>query len=80
MNSSFFTFLVRIKSFLRENPSALFVLSFQVLLALCAVLLVFGLSFLAEGVAVVAYFLLVAGVVLLLVRFAKDAHGREASE
>jgi len=69
------SFLVRIKQFLKENPGALFVLGFQALLVACAILLIFGLSFLAEGVAVAAYFLLVTGVVLQLVYFARKSRG-----
>jgi hypothetical protein len=57
--------------FLKENPSAGFVLAFQALLVTCAVMLVFGLSSLAEGLAVVAYFALVADVVLQLVWFVR---------
>jgi heme/copper-type cytochrome/quinol oxidase subunit 4 len=75
MKFSLSTFFVRAKRFFRENPGAVFVLGFQILLATCAVLLVSGLSFLAEGVAVVAYFLLVVGVVLQLVCFLRSRHG-----
>lgn len=70
------SFLVRVKRFLRENPSAVFVLGFQVLLVACAVMLVFGMTSVAEGVAVGAYFSLVAGVVLQLVWFVRRGpHG-----
>jgi Flp pilus assembly protein TadB len=65
------SFLIRVKHFLRENPGAVFVLGFQVLLVACAVLLVFGMASLAESVAVGAYFSLVAGVVLQLVWFVR---------
>lgn len=63
------SFLAKLVRFLRENPSAWFILGFQVLLVACAVMLVFGLSFLAEGVAVVAYFALAVGVVWQLIWF-----------
>jgi hypothetical protein len=69
MKIPFPMFFARAKRFLRENPGAVFVLGFQVLLVTCAVLLVSGLSFLAEGLAVAAYFLLVVGVVVQLVSF-----------
>jgi len=74
------SFLIKFKRFFRKNPSAIFFLGFQALLVACAVLLVFGLSFLAEGFAVVAYFLLVAGVVLQLVSFVRGSHGAEVGE
>jgi len=54
------------KKYFRENPGAVFVVGFQVLLLSCAGLLALGNSSLAEEVANVAYFLLVAGVVLYL--------------
>lgn len=63
--------------FLKENPSAWFILAFQVLLAACAVMLVFGLGAMAEGVAVVAYFALVIGVILQLVRFLRHGSNGE---
>lgn len=64
MKVSFLTFLARFKRFLRDTPGAVFVLGFQVLLVVCAVLLVFGVASFAEGFAVAGYFLLVVGVVL----------------
>lgn len=73
------SFLVKVKRFFRENPGALFILGFQVLLVACAVMLFFGMGALAEGVAVVAYFMLMAGVVTQLVRFVRGSRGRRAS-
>ena len=75
MKFSVYTFFVRAKRFFRDNPAAVFVLGFQALLMACAVLLVFGMSLLAEGVAVVAYFALVMGAVLQLVSFLRSRHG-----
>jgi hypothetical protein len=70
-----FSLLSWAKRFFRENPAALFIVGFQVLLVACAALLVLGLASSAEGVAVGAYFLLVAGVVLQLVWFVRrDRH------
>jgi len=80
MKGSFLAFLIKVKHFLRENLGAPFILGFQVLLAVCAVLLVFGFSFLAEGVAVIAYFLLVVGAVLQLICFVGDSGEGEADE
>lgn len=74
------SFLVRAKRFFRENPGAVFIVGFQVVLVACAVMLAFGFSFLAENVAVVAYFLLVVGVVLQLVCFVRGSDGEKVSE
>jgi len=73
------SFLVRVKRFFRENPGAVFIVGFQALLVACAVMLVFGMGGLAEGVAVVAYFMLVAGVVTQLVCFLRESRGGRAS-
>lgn len=80
MKVSFLMFLVRVRRFFRENPGAVFVLGFQVLLVVCAFLLVFGMVWLAEGFAVGAFFLLVVGVVLQLVWFVRGSDGGEVSE
>ena len=67
----------KIKDYLKDNPSAPFVLGFQVLLVVCAGLLIQGSPTTAEGVAIYAYFLLMTGVVLQLVSFVRR---REESE
>jgi hypothetical protein len=69
------SFSVWLKRFFRANPGAVFILGFQVLLVACAAMMVFGFSFLAEDVAVVAYFLLVVSVVFQLVCFVRDSDG-----
>jgi len=60
-------FLPRAKKYLRENPGALFIIGFQILLLVCAGLLIEGNSVLADELAVAAYFSLVIGVVLQLI-------------
>jgi hypothetical protein len=55
--------------FLRSSPASVLVLGFEALLVVCAILLASGSGALAEGVAVAAYFVLVAGVALQLVWF-----------
>ena len=70
--------LPRIKRYLKDNLGASFVIGFQVLLLVCAGLLILGNSVWAEGVAVVAYFSLVIGVVLQLVSFLR--HGESGRE
>ena len=71
------SFLIRTKRFLRENPGSIPILGFQALLVACAGLLVSGLSVYAEGVAVVAYFLLVIGVAVQLALFVRRGSGGE---
>ncbi len=68
-------YLPRIKNYFRRNPGTLFIIGFQVLLLVCAGLLISGSSFWAEGVAVVAYFSLVIGVVLQLISFFRHGQG-----
>ena len=75
-----FSFLSWMKRFFRENPGAVFVLGFEVVLVACAVLLVAGLASLAESLAVVGYFLLVAGVVVQLVWFVRVSRGGRVGE
>lgn len=56
-------FLPRAKRYFRENPGALFVIAFQILLLVCVGLLIVGNSVWADGLATAAYFSLVIGVV-----------------
>ena len=67
--------LLRIKNFFQRNPGAFFIAAFQILLIVCAGLLISGNSFRAEGVAVVGYFSLVIGVVLQLISFLRHREG-----
>jgi len=57
--------------YFRQNPGALFIIVFQLLLSACAILLIGGYSSLADDVAVYAYYSLVVGVLLQLVSFIK---------
>jgi hypothetical protein len=65
--------------YVRENWGAPFVIAFMLLLVVAAALLAIGLDFLADEVAVGAYFALVAGVVLQLVCFLKYGEKGEAA-
>lgn len=70
-------FLVWFKGFVKANPGAMPILGFQGLLITCAVLLAFGMSETAEGLAVIAYFMLVAGVIIQLADYLRETrHGR----
>ncbi|MEM3377945.1 MAG: hypothetical protein QW674_03235 [Candidatus Bathyarchaeia archaeon] len=71
-------FSIWFKGFVRRNPGALPILGFQVLLIACAALLVLGLSETADGLAVVAYFLLVAGVLIQLADFVRESRSGTA--
>jgi hypothetical protein len=66
------------RAFFRQNPGAPFIILFQLLLLVCAVLSIGGYSNSADEVAVYAYNFLVVGVVLQLVSFLQ--HGEEAEE
>jgi hypothetical protein len=66
-------FLVWFKGFVWSNPGALPILGFQGLLIACAVLLALGMGGTAEGLAVFAYFMLVAGVVIQLVDYLRES-------
>ena len=63
--------MIRAWRFLRSSPASALVLGFEALLIACAILLASGSGALAEEVAVAAYFVLVAGVVLQLVWFSR---------
>lgn len=67
----------RIRAYLWENPGAPFILGFQFLLILCALLLVKGAETMANDLAVYAYYALVVGVLLQLVSYIRE--GRKAS-
>jgi len=61
--------LQRSKRYFRENLGIPFIVGFQILLIACGILLSQNNSALATEVAVYAYYLLTAGVVLQLVSF-----------
>jgi hypothetical protein len=71
-------YLPRIKAYLKDNHGASFVIGFQILLLVCAGLLILGNSVLANELAVIAYFSLVIGVVLQLVSSLR--HGERDQE
>jgi heme/copper-type cytochrome/quinol oxidase subunit 4 len=64
-------FPARVKAYTRENWGAPFIVGFMLLLMVAAVSLSMGLAVLADGIAIAAYYALVAGVVLQLVCFLK---------
>ena len=63
--------LAKMKAYFRKNWGTPFILGFMLLLMVAAASLTVGLVFLANEVAVYAYYALVAGVVLQLVCFPK---------
>jgi hypothetical protein len=63
--------LAKIRGYVRENWGAPFITGFMGLLMVAATSLSMGLNFLANEVAIYAYYALVAGVVLQLVCFLK---------
>ena len=70
----------KIKGCFKENPGATFIVGFQALLLVCAGLLIQGNWLLAEGVAIVAYFSLVVGVVRQLIFFVRHAKEEESKD
>lgn len=66
------------KQYLRENWGAPFIITFMILLIICASLLALGNSELANDIAVYAYYFLVAGVILQLASYLK--YGRKEDQ
>ena len=71
------TVLKKVPKYLRENPGAPFIVAFQIMLVTCAILLASGQEEAANGLAVYAFYSLVAGVLLQFVAFLK--YGKEES-
>jgi len=69
--NSFGKITVKVKGYVKENWGSPFIVGFMVLLASAAVSLSEGLSSLADGIAVYAFYALIAGVILQLVCFVK---------
>jgi len=67
----------KIKKYFKDNPGAPLVIGFQLLLVLCAVLLIQGSSAIANKVAIYAYFLLVVGVVLQFIAYVRHRNNAE---
>ncbi len=68
-------FFIWFKGFARQNPGALPILGFQGLLVACAVLPALGMEETADGLAVIAYFMLVAGVLIQLADYVRESRG-----
>ena len=68
--------VISIKQYFGEKPSAFFIISFMVLLMICAFLLIFKLEKVAEQMANIAYIALVVGVGIEVYQLIK-AGGRE---
>jgi hypothetical protein len=74
-------FFGRVRGYIRENWGAPFILGFMGSLLVAVVLLILGFPWMAEAVGNVAYFSLVAGVVLQLVCFwRRGSDGRSENE
>jgi hypothetical protein len=63
--------MVKVKGYVKENWGSPFIAGFMLLLLSAAVSLSLGLSYLADAIAVYAYYALVAGVILQLACFLK---------
>lgn len=72
--------VLTIKGFFIKNLGAVFIIGFQALLLTCAGLLIQGNPTLANDIAIYAYFLLAAGVILQAISFVNDKGKREEEE
>lgn len=63
----------RAARFLLKNPGILFIVSFQAVLLVCAVLLVSSQALMAEALGILAYFLLLIGAIIRLYRSRKGS-------
>ena len=68
---SFNKIMLKVEGYVKENWGSPFILGFMLLLVAAAVSLSAGLPYLADTVAVYAYYALVAGVFLQLASFLK---------
>lgn len=66
--------LSKIRKYLIANPGTLPIISFQVLIASCALLLIQGNNTLADHVAMLAYYFLLVGIVLQVAKLVKEKH------
>lgn len=62
----------RVRAYVAENPGAPFILGFQFLLIVYALLLVKGAKVMANNLAVYAYYALVVGVLLQIFSYARE--------
>jgi hypothetical protein len=80
----FYRFLIsnlpRIRSYIKEKPSAPFIIAFMFLLIVCAFLLIFKAEKVAEQLANIAYFSLVVGVGIELYQIVKHKNVNEDKE
>jgi hypothetical protein len=67
---------VKVKGYLIRNPGAFFIITFDLLIFVCAFLLV-GESPLVDEVAIFAYCFLVIGVILQAISFLKNRGGAD---
>lgn len=72
--------IYKLKGYCKENLGAPFILGFQILLVICAYLLVLEASMVANEVAIYAYYLLIVGVILQLFSFIRSKKEKSVSE
>ncbi len=71
---------MQLLSYFKENPSAIFILDFILLLMFAALLLIYRREREANLVAEYAYFILVAGVLVQLVQYVRENRGEAAQQ
>jgi hypothetical protein len=72
--------MIKVKGYVGENWGSPFIVGFMLLLVVAAVSLSAGFAFLADTVAVYAYYALVAGVFLQLASFLKYQRKSDGDE
>lgn len=63
--------LIKVLRYLKENPGTPFIVAFQVMLIICAVLLAYDQEAMANNIAIYAFYSLVVGVILQFIAFLK---------
>jgi len=66
----------RLKSYLKENLGAPFIITFMIMLMMCAGLLIANMEDSANTLATIAYFFLVIGVLLQFISFIKSERAK----
>ena len=79
IQTQYVKFMFKVKCYLKENWGSPFIVAFMILLLSAAVSLAVG-SYLADAIAVYAFYALVAGVILQLVCFLKYGKKTDGAE
>ncbi len=78
LQTSYHQIIFRVKKYVKENWGSPFIMGFMLLLVGSAVSLSFGLSSLADNIAVSAFYALIVGLILQVVSLLRIGRKREA--